>query len=694
MSRNLVRAFLVLMLAAPGIWCLPSALAQSDVDGEDESGDAAADTAGAYGGLAGLLSQLEDAEADSLTALAAELPGGGPFLVSWTREPAGGVRAEVRKIQYSGELKNSFTLKRASRITENLGYTYETFRQQEKTIEKRDNTFRYQAGQFLPFTMSVSTDWHWSEDLTVNSLGLTNLTARDTKNGNLQLSKQNIKTGFLNHKISMNARLDDQQGESQNQRNDSSEGKFSGGLQTGFEAIEGVSIASRVYGQTVSGERALGQVTNPSSASTDTLGIGAYFERGVLSGLFDVSFASFEKRYLDYRRNANGLIDTMDSDVEKIVQELEQKDAIALRWQGYVDIGRFHLKTELGRKTDQHEYLNSGQGLKERLEDTMKLSFGFAVGSSDSFSLRYEYKWRWDDQRLKGAAVFRGRQFDKTRDLHFQWNRQLFTNTSLTTKLHQGLAQSIAQFQYNDNDRDRLSSDFYTQIRSRLGEKFSTTMTFNAKRIEDMSIRSARSSNNNVKDTFEVSPGYQWPLSDWLTLSQTYRMFIQFTDYVFSDLEAVKKDDDYNKRASLLTKVGLTLSERLSLSASHENNAKYDAERTMTDASGRRFYNRNQEQQVTKLDLTLKYVATKWLTVEGATNRTWDATDSFRGTEVNTTDRDGGKFWLGCVLDKSVGKTKRFDVSFRVKKYRAYGPSVREVNADYWDADISVGGKF
>ena len=37
--------------------------------------------------------------------------------------------------------------------------------------------------------------------------------------------------------------------------------------------------------------------------------------------------SNFDKRYLDYRRNANGIVDTIGVD-EKIVQELETDDAV------------------------------------------------------------------------------------------------------------------------------------------------------------------------------------------------------------------------------------------------------------------------------------------------------------------------------------------------------------------------------
>jgi len=538
--------------------------------------------------------------------------------------------------------------------------------------------------------MSFNTNWRWSEDRTINSLGSSNLTARDNKNVAIQVEIKKLTTGVLTHTILANTTIDDQKGESQNQRNDFSEGKLSGGLQTGYDMVDGVSVASRIHGQTVSGNRSLGQVSSPSSANTDTLGFGVYFNRSVFKGLFDMSMSTFEKHFLDYRRNANGLVDTMDPNVEKIVQELEQKDALALRWQGDIDIGRYHLKTKYTRKTNQHEYQNSGQGLKERLEDSLELQFACLVSSRDSVSIRYKFDWKWDNQRLKGAELFRGRQYEKRRELFFQWDRQLFANTNLVTKLHQGLSQTTAENQYNNNDRDRYSNDVYMQLESQLGSKFTTTMAFNAKRVEDLSIRAARSSNNNKKDTIELSPGYQYPLARWLTFTQSYRIFIQFTDYLFSNLEQVTRDDDYNKRGSLVTRATIKPTDQLTVTVAHEGSGKSDAKRTRTDASGNSYYQKNKHQNIAKLDLTVKFKASNWLTLEGATNRTWDVTDSFRGQEVSTTERNSGRVWLGCVLKTKIGKENPLNLDLTIKKFLAYGPNVRDASADYWDADISA----
>ena len=59
----------------------------------------------------------------------------------------------------------------------------------------------------------------------------------------------------------------------------------------------------------------------------------------------------------------------------------------------------------------------------------------------DSLAAAYTFTWRWDDQRIKGATAFRGRQYTKDRDIKFNWWRDIFDLTRFNLQYHQGLVQ-------------------------------------------------------------------------------------------------------------------------------------------------------------------------------------------------------------------------------------------------------------
>ncbi len=616
----------------------------------------------------------------------------GPFLKSIGNKPKAGVKANVRQYSYYGENVLTLGLREGS-FSNTSKWSWEDFRKQEKSVEKRSDNFSYNAGHALPFVFSMTGSWDWTNDLTTNTLGFENLFKRETKNGTLSASRTKLRTGILINTIKTNFSINDQKGINQNQRNDFSESSLSGGYQAGVELAEGISLAGRVYGKTTSGTRSLGSSSSPSSASADSAGFGVYYQRRLATGKFAVTRSNFDRKYLDFKKNSNGLIDTVGlNDEDKVVDELETKDAVSIEFENTLQLRRMKFTVKLGQDTDQQDYRVSGIGLKKREQDKMDLNWSFGVGR-DSLSLSYKYLWKWDDQRIKGATLLRGRQINKRRDLDLTWLRPLIGSTRMTFKYHEGLSQDIAEHVYNQNDKDRLQTDVSVRLDREWPEKFKTTMILSYKQAQDISIRESRSSNNNIKDSYEISPGYVWYLAPWLTWDQSYQIFIQYTDYTFSDLESVNRDDNYNKRGNLSTKVTIKPTKRLDVVVQHDFNRRFNATRVITDATGQSFYNTDQNQTISKIDLGLKFRVADGVTLEGATYQTEDTKNVF-GIRERTTITRSGEVWVGTKVNQKWGGTNPLELSAMVKKYNAFGPGVNETSADYWEADVWLKWSF
>ncbi len=616
----------------------------------------------------------------------------GPFLKSIGNKPKAGVKANVRQYSYFGE--NVFSLGfREGSFSNTSKWSWEDFRKQEKTVEKRSDNFSYNGGKLLPFVFNMTGSWDWTNDLTTNTAGFDNLFKRETKNGTLTASRQKFRTGALINSFHTDLRMDDQQGINQNQVNNFKETSLSGGYQGGIEIAEGISLAGRIYGKTTSGDRSLGNSTSPSSASADSVGFGVYFDRKLSTGRFSVTRSNFDRQFLDFKKNSNGLIDTVGlAEQDKVVEELETKDAVSIEFENTLQLRRVKFKIKLGQDTDQQDYRVSGIGLKKREQDKMDLNWSFGVGR-DSLSLSYKYLWKWDDQRIKGATIFRGRQVNKRRDFDLTWLRPLIGSTRMTFKYHEGLSQDIAEHVYNQNDKDRLQTDVSMRLDREWPDIFKTTMILSYKQAQDISIRESRSSNNNIKDSYEISPGYVWFLSPWLTWAQNYQIFIQYTDYTFSELESVNRDDNYNKRGNLSTKVTIKPTPRLDIVVQHDFNKRFNATRVITDATGRSFYHKDQNQTISKVDLGITFRVTKGVTLEGATYQTEDTKNIF-GTSKRTTITRSGEVWVGTKIKQKWGKTNPLELSAMVKKYNAFGPGINETSADYWEADMWLKWSF
>jgi len=349
------------------------------------------------------------------------------------------------------------------------------------------------------------------------------------------------------------------------------------------------------------------------------------------------------------------------------------------------------LDASLARDLDSQEYSASGVGLKERHNDQVALGLKFAAGR-DSFTVDYDYLWKWDDQRIKGATSNRGRQYVKSRDLSFGWFRELFRATELQVRFHTGLNQDIAENQFNENDKDRLETDMNASV-DRSWSDFRTQLAFSYKQTQDISIRASRSSNNNTKDSYEIAPGYTWDVADWLRLTQSYRLYIQYTDYDYAYLENVTREDDYNKRGNLNTRLTIKATKRVELTIKHDYNKRFNATKVSEDPSGAASYFKDQIQTINKLDFSVDFEAADGVVFNAATYRSKDVKDSFGRTTRRTTTFSG-EIWVGCQVKKKWGRRNPLELSALVRKFNAFGPSVTETSADYWEADVWLKWSF
>ncbi len=642
---------------------------------------------------------------DSLEALQEQIeirPGPAPSIFyDLSNTVDGGVQATVTKVNYKGGLTNSVRVAGGGVFSDNLAWSYDSFRRQIKTTESRSARGNYESGYLLPFRLSMQAGTNWSEDLTTNAAGNTNVNRREMRRAGISASKSEAMTGPVRHNLQADWFFNDQKAINQQQRNDFQEGELSGAVRSGVAVAEGLNLATRLYRISRDGESNLADFVSPSSATGDSLGAGAYYNRPPLQGQFTITRASFDKRYLDFRRNSNGLIDTtnLPEGVSKIVQELEEQDALSLNWDNTIKRGRYQASARLRRSVDRQQYARSLVGRRERSNEAMDLQFIVPVGR-DSFAIGYIYEWNWDDQRFADATAFRGRQYRKRRDVSLDWQRRLFQHTTISGRYRTELAQDIAQNIFNENDRDRLTEEGRLRLEAFWRQRFRAMLVAEYQSIHDVSIRASRSANNDRKRTFEVAPGYRYFFNPRLELAQTFRMYIQFQDFDYADLPTVNKNDSFNKRGSLATSLKMTPNDRLEVTIKHDHNERYNGTRTVRDAAGNRYYRRDQDQTISRVELGFSWTAASWspreyLKFQTATYRTRDTVERFGPTSSTTTERYSGELWIGAVFNRRWGpQANPLHVDASVRRYLAYGPNVTDTSKDYWQADVSLKWSF
>lgn len=659
--------------------------------GMPAAAQAPADSTAASGGLLGAVSGAQ-ALADTTGVAPAPpdslLPDG--WLISWTRRPSANSTSGIRSTRFGVGFDNTLIFGDRSNLSQTWTLSHEDYRSQEKIIDKRDLIINYNTDAARTIRAGLSLSQNWSEDEVTTSSGLTNVNKRDFRRAGATVSRDSLDTWGVHHDLSLNGAVEDQKGEQLRQRNDISAARLSGAVRSGWQPRDWLSVATGLYSETESGERSLGDRTDPSSSSGDSLRAGVHYDRGFWDGGFTIRSSSFERRYLDYNRNSNGVVDTIGV-AQKIVEELERNDATTVEWSNNLDLGPASLRARVAKDFTENEFRRSGVGLKERSQDTANLDVGLRVSARDSLAAGYGYLWKWDDQIYRGVTDKRGKQINYRRDLNLNWIRQLFASTQLKVSLATSLTQDIAENEFNKNDRDRLDSSFNVSTSTTWPGGVKVDMSFDAHRVEDVSIQSERSANNNIKDTYELSPSYVWPIAPWLDLNQVFRMWIQYTDYIFSGFDDVSKVDDFNRRGNLDTKLEIKPNRRIKLVIQHNSSVKLDGQKSLTDAAGNSYYLNESSQKINKINLALDWKVMPWLTLQATTFKSRDFKETY-GLATTETERFSGDLGVGASIDKTLANGMK--IKGGVTKMFAHGPNVQQAGRDYWDADIKVNWSF
>lgn len=665
---------LVLLLVAP------AALAQTSAP---DTTDAGADGTPALTGLqAAGQEQAEDTatvEPDTVVVLEA-----GPLFQSLGNKPKAGVRADVSKYEYYGELDTVLKMRAGSQATNSFSWSRQTYRRFAKTIEKRSNHLVYGAGRQLPFTLTADGLYDWSADLTDN-----NAIRREALGGTMTLRRNEIWTGALVHRIRGTAGVQDENSENRDIGASINEGRATAHLQTGWLIRDGVTLAGRLYGSGASGTRGLRDEESASSAYGDTLGVGAYYDQTWLVGRAVVTRSAFDSRYLDWLRGQTGAVDTLGVSIDEQIQdEKEIREKMALLWENQLQLGRLGLLCDVAREIDETSYAKSAQGRRKNHDESLDLQATLAAGARDSFVVGYGYSMKWDDQFYHDGSR-RGRQSTKRFAADFKWYHTLFRATHLLLGMGQDLSQQIPdEVRTAGQNRDQLVTDLNLQLR-RSWTDFRTTLIVGWNQRQDVAINSNQSIQNNIQDSYEVAPRYTWTLNEWLRLSQQYKLWIQYTDWEHPD---DRRTDNYNKRGNLNTSLTFEPTERLEVTIEHDYNRRFNATESGRNAEDNPIYVKNQIQTVSNIDLGLKFEAAKGVVFEAATYRKKDIKEFPQNESLN--ENFSGELWIGARVNKRWGRTNPLELSAMVKKYNAFGPSVQATSRDYWVADTWLKWSF
>lgn len=428
-----------------------------------------------------------------------------------------------------------------------------------------------------------------------------------------------------------------------------------------------------------SGERTLRDLTDDAVTERDTVWARGSIDFGLRFNLdLDARRTTFVEDRLDYARNVNGVVDTLNVP-DPVGQEHES--TWERRWN--VDLRtrvlpRLSFNAGASRSYSESQYTFSREGLVLLGNDSYDAESVLRYAEAGSLKVRASYVDRYNDRRARGNASFRGEESRVTKLANMQLRHRVTPILDLHFDLQETLDQNVYEEQGNPNDRDRLVDRGDLKLVSDPWEWMQVEVVGTYSKEQSINIDAARVSNNQTSDLYEVRSNLILdPEGGWRFI-QNYRLQIRIIDVVASIAE-----DRFNKQGQWDNRVEYRFANGILVDGQYVVDYRRNGSRdpARPDQEAYIYGGPRRDHRV---------VAGVRIPVAGFEFETRAERGFLRDDSgFVPLDENRGKFSSG-VRGNWQFWDRRGKLTLNASKVNEYGPRVREEAKDYWIVNTSL----
>ncbi len=419
-----------------------------------------------------------------------------------------------------------------------------------------------------------------------------------------------------------------------------------------------------------------------TTADSTFHGLGA--SEDSLSASARVAFSDsirFAADYVDYHADrvftdqARGSLGGQLEGAENVFEETEFHD---VRNTTLTLTSRLPLKFGLNLSANHAEDVFDYAIQKERFSNT----------TSDGFTGTIDYQLPWKSRAtvsFEGNSTLRdlGPQSvssltDKRKLVRLGISHQ-FTPT-LTVDLNgstQLLQSFYLDYEANPRDRDQVDSSVNLRLSSTPFKPIVATINVAYSGSEFINIDASESGNNRTRSLYELRPGFTYTMNQWLTITQSYGLAIEFTDYTY------KSTDNYLDR-------NLTFTNTFLFRPMRDIDFKFEYALYLHDtgsylpdpATGEDLLDVQSEDRRDRTNIRVDYRVNPRVKVFGE-NLYSRFENRFLASDTKTVTTDG-QIRVGTMGDYDWGSGRK--LSFTVARVKRFSPFGAEAEKNYWDA--------
>lgn len=388
---------------------------------------------------------------------------------------------------------------------------------------------------------------------------------------------------------------------------------------------------------------------------------------------FRASYAAYNgvRTYAD---QAQGALGGQLGGAENVFQETETRATRATLLNLTSQLwSTFAIKLDASHEEQLNDYVVQESRFSETVTDAVRGAVTYTMPWKTRSNVQFENTEVLRDFGPQSVASFEETRQRASIAFSHAFKPTFTVDLNAATQLSQSF---YLDYEANPRDRDQVDNLAGIRIASQPYRNMTTSIALTYTATQFINLDASQSRQNRTRELYELRPGFDYVVNDRFTISQTYGVVIEFTDYVFVP------DDNFLDRNLLFTnafkfKPTTDMNFRFEYGLYLHDKGSY----LPTGEDGEDVLNVDREDRRNRLLLRMDYDVNGRVAVfaENRYSQFVDRTVSSGSEDVST----DGQIQIGTTGNYDWGKGRKF--TFLLARVKRFSPTGSDKEKDYWD---------
>jgi hypothetical protein len=268
---------------------------------------------------------------------------------------------------------------------------------------------------------------------------------------------------------------------------------------------------------------------------------------------FEYDTFNAQEKFADQRRGSLG---GQITGAENLFTERRITDARVMNL-GFTSfmLNGMNLQVNAQHSESVTDYDSTKTRFGRNVSNFLKSNIGYKLFTGTDFTAKLDVTQGLNDLGPQSVGSYDRR----AREVDLGLSHQFASGLSFNVNAGVVLTQTF-YLRYNENPRDidQLDQHFNVRVSSKALKKLQANLSVSFTQTDFINIDKSLSSNNRVQTRYDFRPMLTYRLNPRITIAQTYRLAIEFTDHTF-----VPEDNYLDRNISFSNEVNANLTTRL-----------------------------------------------------------------------------------------------------------------------------------